>query len=331
MIVTGPLVCANRIEYDPSDADRLGEGQMPKAKREVSELQARLARQLLEYIHENELKEGHHLIEEKLAAEFGVSRTPVRRALNHLAEAGVVEVVPNRGFFITATDREIGRAVKQISASEEEALYASILRDRAAGELGVQHTEADLMRRYSVRRGVLTRALWRLAKEGLLERSAGVGWSFLPSIDSVEAHYQSYRLRLLVEPAGLLEPTYVYDSRKIARCRAQHEALLNKGARAVKPNEMFEANAVFHETLAEMSGNRYFLQIVQQQNRLRRLRELHPLSPDRIKQSCEEHLAIMDALDGGDRELASFTLRRHLDEASRLVSSWSKAKEDEAA
>jgi DNA-binding GntR family transcriptional regulator len=52
---------------------------------------------------------GSRIHEGQLAAELGVSRTPVREALMHLQQQGVLEVRPNSGFYvvpITATDIE---------------------------------------------------------------------------------------------------------------------------------------------------------------------------------------------------------------------------------
>jgi DNA-binding GntR family transcriptional regulator len=54
---------------------------------------------------------GQRIHEGQLAQELGVSRTPVREALMHLQQMGVLEVRPNSGFYvvpITATDiREV--------------------------------------------------------------------------------------------------------------------------------------------------------------------------------------------------------------------------------
>lgn len=43
------------------------------------------------------LPPGHHLDETELAEAFGVSRTPVREALQQLASAGLIELRPRRG------------------------------------------------------------------------------------------------------------------------------------------------------------------------------------------------------------------------------------------
>jgi len=86
--------------------------------------------------------------------------------------------------------------------------------------------------------------------------------------------------------------------------------------------DFFEANAQFHELLASASGNRFFLDAVQQQNRLRRMSDLsdYPLvNIDLLHKSCHEHLEILDAVERGDLEAAAGHMRRHLSRASDLV------------
>lgn len=51
---------------------------------------------ILEAIHEGRLQPGEHINDTKLAATLGVSRTPVREALQRLREIGVIEAAPNR-------------------------------------------------------------------------------------------------------------------------------------------------------------------------------------------------------------------------------------------
>ena len=48
----------------------------------------------------NLLKPGERLMELKLAAELGVSRTPVREALRQLELEGLVSIVPNKGAYV---------------------------------------------------------------------------------------------------------------------------------------------------------------------------------------------------------------------------------------
>ena len=77
--------------------------------------------------------------------------------------------------------------------------------------------------------------------------------------------------------------------------------------------ELFELNADFHEQLARCSGNRYFLDAVQRQNKLRSFINIQWVNgAGRVVDSIDEHLLIMDALDGGNNQAASDLMRQHL-------------------
>lgn len=60
----------------------------------------RLRDELENAIATGELRPGERLDEVSLAARYGVSRTPLREALNHLAASGFVEIRPHRGAFV---------------------------------------------------------------------------------------------------------------------------------------------------------------------------------------------------------------------------------------
>ena len=57
--------------------------------------------QLLQRIERGDLATGSRLRDATIAAELGVSRTPVREALTRLAREGVVSAEPGRGFRLT--------------------------------------------------------------------------------------------------------------------------------------------------------------------------------------------------------------------------------------
>ena len=51
-------------------------------------------------LKEGELKPESRIVEQELAEEFGVSRTPIREAILHLANEGLLVSVPNLGTFV---------------------------------------------------------------------------------------------------------------------------------------------------------------------------------------------------------------------------------------
>lgn len=63
-------------------------------------LASRVAERLREAIIDGEFGLGTMIPEEQLAAQFGVSRTPVREALNQLQLQGLVVVKPQRGSYV---------------------------------------------------------------------------------------------------------------------------------------------------------------------------------------------------------------------------------------
>jgi DNA-binding GntR family transcriptional regulator len=63
-------------------------------------------RELRRLIIEGVYSPGARLIEERLAADFGVSRTPVRQALARVAAEGLARIYPNRGAVVRSFTRD---------------------------------------------------------------------------------------------------------------------------------------------------------------------------------------------------------------------------------
>lgn len=59
-----------------------------------------------------ELKPGERLLEDEMAREWKTSRTPIREACRRLAQAGLIRIVPRRGYY-----------VREINLAEVEELY----------------------------------------------------------------------------------------------------------------------------------------------------------------------------------------------------------------
>ena len=82
----------------------------------------------------------------------------------------------------------------------------------------------------------------------------------------------------------------------------------------------FEMNAAFHEGIAEASGNRFFLEAMRRQNRLRRFSIYNwKHGFERVRANHAEHLEILRRLETGDTQLASVLMKRHLEIAGSMI------------
>lgn len=277
----------------------------------------RLANQILDVIRDAKLELGHHLREQQLADLVGVSRTPIRSALDLLAERGIVETRKNHGFFLCKPFDTLHRIEIEVPSTIEEELYLQLVRDRLENVLPNSITQSEIARRYNVDRVALTRTLSRLAEDGLIARNKGHGWTFLPTLDSLVSLRGSYEFRLTLEPASFLLSTFKPDHAAIERMRLQHLYLIaHPDITSITNTQLFETDAAFHEMCAEFCGNAFFAQAIQYQNRLRRLLEFGSyVDSRRVREWCREHLAIIEAMAAGDFAQASTRMRTHLEQA----------------
>ena len=64
-------------------------------------------------------KRGEELVESSIGKELGISRTPVREAIRQLELEGLVQLVPNKGAFVTGISEKDVRDIYLISARLE--------------------------------------------------------------------------------------------------------------------------------------------------------------------------------------------------------------------
>jgi DNA-binding GntR family transcriptional regulator len=284
-----------------------------------SRLQRELSAGIIDLIRSEGLAPGTRLAEVALAERLQVSRTPVRAALKLLARRKLVLTGESRGYFVADTAPALHKAPPKPSPDETDRLFLAIARDRRAGRLPDEVSERDLMQRYDATRPVVQRVLTKLAEVAAVQRKPGHGWRFQPTLADTKARDESYRYRLLIEPAGLLEPGFQLDPAWAAEMRRRHQEMLAMPWSDTVSIALYEMNAAFHEGLATASGNRYLLVAVQQQNRLRRFGNYDwTFGHERVIVNCREHLAILDQLEAGQNEAAAALLRRHLEGAAIL-------------
>src|ERR1700758_1273683 len=116
--------------------------------RSAQQTRFRLANHILDVIRDAKMEVGHHLREQQLADLIGVSRTPIRSALDLLAERGIVETRKNQGFFLCKAFDTLHRIEIEIPSTVEEELYSTLVRDRLAHRTPNSFTQTEIGRRY---------------------------------------------------------------------------------------------------------------------------------------------------------------------------------------
>lgn len=284
-----------------------------------SPLVLRIARRILAEIENGTLAAGTRLKSGELALRHHVSRSPIERALVLLEADGVSARAPNRGFVVTEDRAARGRAAHTLAEPATTEPYLQIAADRLAGRLPEFVTETLLADRYRVSGALLRQNLTRMAQERWIERRPGYGWRFLPVLASAEAHAASYRFRLAIEPAALLEPGYRLDAAAFARIRAEQLELVQPTRPRLTVNEWFDIGTRFHATLIASCGNPFFIEASQRASRLRRLIVYQPFGDtDAFVQAAHEHLRLLDLIEAGKREQASRRLRLHLEDIRQV-------------
>ena len=94
-----------------------------------------------------QLKPGEKFFETEISADLGVSRTPVREALNRLEHEGLVRSLPNRGYSVAdVTESEIEELYEIREALEVLAIRAAVVN---ASEKDWLNLEKNLKRQVS--------------------------------------------------------------------------------------------------------------------------------------------------------------------------------------
>lgn len=278
-----------------------------------SDLSTVLAARIVNHIRAEKFPSGTHVAAQELADLFGVSRSPVNRALRLLHEKGVLEHAPNRGYMVGDSP---GLSGNDLGLSSDEATtraYLEIARDRSQGVLPAQVSEALVRKQYRLTRAQATAVLRRIAEEGWAERRPGYGWEFSDVLTTPEALVQTYRVRMALEPAALLEPGYLLDPATIVRLRNTELDLLDGGLETMAPDALHERGVLFHESIVGAAGNPFFLDALRRINRVRRLISYRNMATrQRYYEQSREHLDILGLLESGRNAEAADALRAHL-------------------
>jgi DNA-binding GntR family transcriptional regulator len=271
-----------------------------------------LAAQLAEEIRAGRFAVGDHLSAQTLADRFGVSRSPVGEALRELAAKGLLRHRAQRGYFVAPA----GAASPPFPPSPQDPVhdaYLALAEDRLEGRVP-EVVSANLLRdRYGLTLGQVQSLVTRVAGEGWLERRPGYGLRFTAMLTSPDALLQTYRFRLAMEPAALIEPGYELDREEARECRRVEEFMLSGGVESMSMEELYDRGVRFHELIVAGSRNPFFLDALRRINSIRRLLAYRSSAArGRYYEQARDHLEILDLLEAGRNEEASWKLRSHL-------------------
>jgi DNA-binding GntR family transcriptional regulator len=202
------------------------------------------------------------------------------------------------------------------SSIAQPALYQEVaerLRQRIfAHELqpGAWIDEQALAEQYGISRTPLREALKVLAAEGLVTLKPRRG-CYVTELSERDLD-DIFPLMALLEGRCAFEATQKATPADLRRLEKLHEAL-EKHAANGDANRFFETNQDFHQALQELSGNRWLKQVIDDLRKVLKLTRRDSLRLDgRLKQSLEEHRAILAAIRERDAATAEALMHAHL-------------------
>jgi DNA-binding GntR family transcriptional regulator len=114
---------------NPAPSKQLNASQSPRPRAVDVE------RAVAQWILTGELSAGQKLTEQEVAERLGVSRGPVREALRALAEAGLLQIEPNRGAFVRKVDLKEAIEIHDVYSALEELAARSAARSPSSAQV----------------------------------------------------------------------------------------------------------------------------------------------------------------------------------------------------
>jgi DNA-binding GntR family transcriptional regulator len=180
---------------------------------------------------------------------------------------------------------------------------------------GQRYSEQELAVEMHVSRTPLRLALHVLAHEGYLQNLGGhSAWQVRP-LDL--AFYEDlYDFRVEIEATALRLACAIDHRDDLAPLIAVW--CVAPGDRLTNGTVVAELDEQFHRTLVGLCGNRAMLRsFLELTERIRIIRRLDFISPERVSTAYDEHVEILRALEAGDGEKAQRLVRQHI-AASRV-------------
>jgi DNA-binding GntR family transcriptional regulator len=203
--------------------------------------------------------------------------------------------------------KPVSRAPSLRDQALQQLRRAIVVGDLPAGSM---HSEQTIAAKLGLSRTPIREALLHLVSEGLV--------FFVPHrgvrvVDLDPEHLaQVLQFRAAIEGCGASRMAAAADPKRLARLDAElkrQRAIIRKGERL----RWVEANADFHEILAECSENRLMIDAFGPlASHTKRLGYRMTRRTERMSESFDEHSAIVDAIRRGDVDRARTTAEEHL-------------------
>jgi DNA-binding GntR family transcriptional regulator len=211
----------------------------------------------------------------------------------------------------------MARTARQISPPEPRAttlsaVVGAIEEDIVLGRLLPRErlVEDDLMTRFGAKRNVVRQALLELERQGAVERVPNRGAQVRSyTADQVQ---QLYAVRELLETQAAAQIELPLPASALGELRAiqeRHDAAVKAG----DLRRVFRANIEFHRALFGNCNNPYLSETINEFAHRAHVIRFHSLNQKRyVKSARDDHWAMIEALEKGDRTGLIELCRKHL-------------------
>lgn len=295
----------------------------PSTSGQVPRLYQRAFDILAGQIEDGTIPSGTKLTESGVAALFGISRAPARRALSELEESGRIVKAEGRGYAVPgeAVAKPVSSAVpsdekdlRLVSLSTWERVYAEV-EDEIIGRISFASwrvKEAELARFYGVSRTVARDVLARLQQRGIVRKDDRSRW-YAPAL-STKYVGELYGLRAILEPIALTKAAPYVSPGFLAQLRTDLEEAIAHAEQIEGPT-LDRLEKQMHVDFLGHCDNRTLMQaIALPQSLLIAHRFLYRWTPRLFETEpfLPEHMEIIEHLEAGRIEAAAQTLEQHL-------------------
>lgn len=300
-------------------------------RRRTETLYHQVESMLLTGIKAGTIRHDVPLLEVQVADQLGVSRAPVRRALELLADKGIVRKRNGRGFDIVAPPGSNGdikaaaagafsrhRPSLRLGETDRrpawQNIYAAVERDLVSRQVfaSVRINEQSLADHFGVSRTVAREVLLRLQEVGIVDKDDRMRW-IAPKLTGDHV-FDLYEMRWILEPIALRKAAPNLPVALLTQTRADLARALRKFPHvSVKTLDKLEHN--LHVDLLSYCHNRKIIQMLSQQRAImisnHYIFDLY-LNVPKEDPFIREHLIIVDHLIDGDIDAATEALTSHL-------------------